>query len=38
VVVRRGRIEAQGTHDELLVTSESYRRIFVRDDHAATKA
>lgn len=36
VVVRRGRIEAQGTHEELLQTSESYRRIFVRDDHAAT--
>ncbi|MFM7678242.1 MAG: ABC transporter ATP-binding protein [Roseiflexaceae bacterium] len=38
VVVRRGRIEAQGTHDELLVKSESYRRIFVRDDHATSKA
>ncbi|MEY2844644.1 MAG: hypothetical protein RL076_190 [Chloroflexota bacterium] len=38
VVVRRGRIEAQGTHEELLVKSESYRRIFVRDDHAATMA
>jgi ATP-binding cassette subfamily B protein len=33
VVVRRGRIEAQGSHEELMNTSESYRRIFARDDH-----
>ena len=33
VVVRRGRIEAQGTHEELMATSQSYRRIFARDDH-----
>ena len=32
VVVRRGRIEAQGSHEELMQTSESYRRIFARDD------
>ncbi|MBM4412281.1 MAG: ABC transporter ATP-binding protein [Chloroflexi bacterium] len=33
VVVRRGRIEAQGSHKELMQSSESYRRIFARDDH-----
>jgi ATP-binding cassette subfamily B protein len=33
VVVRRGRIEAQGSHEELMQSSESYRRIFARDDH-----
>lgn len=38
VVVRRGRIEAHGTHEELLIHSESYRRIFVRDDHATAQA
>ncbi len=30
VVLRNGRVAAQGTHDELLKTSESYRRIFAR--------
>ena len=34
VVIRRGRIEAQGTHEELMATSMSYRRIFARDDHS----
>ena len=33
VVVRRGRIEAQGSHEELMKHSESYRRIFARDDY-----
>jgi ATP-binding cassette subfamily B protein len=33
VVVRRGRIEAQGTHEELMQQSMSYRRIFARDEH-----
>jgi ATP-binding cassette subfamily B protein len=32
VVVRRGRIEAQGSHEELMQSSESYRRIFARDE------
>jgi len=30
IVLRRGRIVAQGTHDDLLKSSESYRRIFAR--------
>ncbi|MCC6615837.1 MAG: ABC transporter ATP-binding protein [Anaerolineae bacterium] len=30
VVLRKGRVAAQGTHEELLRTSESYRRIFAR--------
>lgn len=30
VVLREGRVVAQGTHDDLLQTSESYRRIFAR--------
>ena len=30
VVLRKGRVVAQGTHNELLDTSESYRRIFDR--------
>lgn len=30
VVLRQGEIVAQGTHDDLLRTSESYRRIFAR--------
>ena len=30
IVLRGGRVEASGTHDELLATSEPYRRIFVR--------
>jgi ATP-binding cassette subfamily B protein len=32
VVIRNGRIAAQGTHEELLKTSEPYRRIFARFD------
>jgi ATP-binding cassette subfamily B protein len=28
VVLRKGRIAAVGTHDELMATSEAYRRIF----------
>ena len=38
VVIRRGRIEAQGSHEELMKTSESYRRIFARDDHHTASA
>ncbi|MEN9937978.1 MAG: hypothetical protein RLZZ387_4557 [Chloroflexota bacterium] len=30
LVLRRGELAAQGTHDELLATSEAYRRIFAR--------
>ncbi len=30
VVLRKGRVVAQGTHDQLLATSEAYRRIFAR--------
>jgi ATP-binding cassette subfamily B protein len=38
VVIRRGRIDAQGTHAELMQTSEAYRRIFARDEHQAPSA
>ncbi|MEO0564375.1 MAG: ATP-binding cassette domain-containing protein, partial [Chloroflexota bacterium] len=30
VVLKRGRVVAQGGHDDLLATSEAYRRIFAR--------
>lgn len=30
VVLRKGRVVAQGAHDDLLATSEAYRRIFAR--------
>ncbi len=30
VVIRRGEVVAQGTHDQLLESSEAYRRIFAR--------
>ena len=30
IVIRKGRVVAQGTHDDLLQSSESYRRIFAR--------
>lgn len=32
IVLRKGRIAAIGTHEELLRTSEAYRRIFVRGE------
>ena len=32
IVLRKGRITAMGTHEELLRVSETYRRIFVRDE------
>jgi ATP-binding cassette subfamily B protein len=38
VVIRRGRIDAQGTHAELMETSEAYRRIFARDEQQAPSA
>lgn len=31
LVLRKGRIEAQGSHEELMSTSDAYRRIFRRD-------
>jgi len=30
VVLRKGRVVAQGSHDDLLATSDAYRRIFAR--------
>ena len=30
IVLRKGEVVAQGSHDDLLETSESYRRIFAR--------
>jgi ATP-binding cassette subfamily B protein len=35
IVLRKGRVVAQGSHDELLHTSESYRRIFARYEEPA---
>ncbi len=34
VVLRRGRIVAQGTHNDLLLSSDAYRRIFARYEGA----
>ncbi|MGD8865469.1 MAG: ABC transporter ATP-binding protein [Anaerolineales bacterium] len=34
LVMRGGRIAARGTHDELMATSEAYRRIFTRYEEA----
>ncbi len=34
VVIKNGEVAAQGNHDELLETSQAYRRIFARDDEA----
>ena len=31
ILLRKGRIEAMGTHEELLETSPAYRRLFVRE-------
>ncbi len=36
VVLRRGRIAAQGTHEQLLASSEAYRRIFARYEGPAS--
>ena len=38
VVLRQGRVAAQGTHEELLRTSEAYRRIFARYEAAPEQA
>lgn len=40
LVLKNGELVAQGTHDELIETSDAYRRIFLRYDagHAATVA
>jgi ATP-binding cassette subfamily B protein len=37
VVLRKGRVVAQGTHTDLLATSEAYRRIFARYEAAEGK-
>ena len=34
LVLRGGALAAQGTHNELMASSEAYRRIFARYDHA----
>ncbi len=34
ILLRRGRIEAMGTHEELLERSPMYRRLFIREDGA----
>jgi ATP-binding cassette subfamily B protein len=34
IVLRQGRVAAQGTHDQLMASSEAYRRIFARYDAA----
>lgn len=36
IVLRKGRVVAQGAHDDLLQSSESYRRIFARYDEPDT--
>jgi ATP-binding cassette subfamily B protein len=33
LLMKNGRLMAQGTHDELLATSQAYRQIFVPDEH-----
>jgi len=38
VVLRNGQVAAQGTHEDLLATSESYRRIFARYETSAKSA
>ncbi len=38
VVVRQGRVVAQGKHEDLLQSSDAYRRIFARYDEPATEA
>lgn len=38
VVLRRGRVVAQGTHDELLESSDAYRRIFAKYEGAVEMA
>ena len=34
VVLRRGRLAAAGSHDDLMRTSDAYRRIFTRYEGA----
>lgn len=36
IVLRKGQVVAQGTHDDLLQSSESYRRIFARYDEPSS--
>jgi ATP-binding cassette subfamily B protein len=37
IVLKQGRVVAQGSHDELLRSSEAYRRIFARYEAPATR-
>jgi ATP-binding cassette subfamily B protein len=37
IVLRKGRVVAQGKHDALMESSEAYRRIFARYEHAPVK-
>jgi ATP-binding cassette subfamily B protein len=37
IVLRQGRVAAQGTHEDLLRSSEAYRRIFARYESATTR-
>lgn len=38
VVIKNGEVAAQGNHDELLGSSQAYRRIFSRDDEVSDTA
>lgn len=38
IVLRKGKVVAQGTHEDLLQSSESYRRIFARYDEPETES
>lgn len=38
IVLKRGEVVAQGTHEDLLDSSEAYRRIFARYDDPATQS
>jgi len=38
LVLRQGKLVAQGSHDELLASSDAYRRIFARYQHEDEKA
>jgi ATP-binding cassette subfamily B protein len=37
LVMRKGRVAAQGSHDDLMRTSEAYRKIFARHDERTPK-
>ncbi|MEP7359154.1 MAG: hypothetical protein ABI847_18025, partial [Anaerolineales bacterium] len=38
LVMRNGRVAAQGSHDELMRSSDAYRKIFARHDERAPQA